>query len=512
MKTSVPVQPREQIVPIKCVLFGILSAEEIKNLSAAEITIPSNRGSNEIEGTPYDLRLGALENNVSCETCGEKNKVCPGHFGHIELVYPCYNPKFIETVANVFKCICIKCFAPRISESIAGAILTLKNSARFKAYKKKAEVMKNCPSCQEALPSFFVDKHTIKIYYEDKKSAIPVTATEAYSLLLQIKPGTDKLLGFNQNLPTNPVFRDEEIEYFQAKSHIHQIKFESLIFTRLPVLPTCARPWVCKGGKLDDDLTDRYNAILKCNQRLRADKEAPFSAQLVSGRKKNGKLSEQDRIKTTDDLTNHIFALIDNSKEKSSKNNNRKQKGLQDRMGGKGGQFQTNVAGKRSDFTARTPIVGAAADIPVGWIGCPEHIAKILSRPVMVTEWNKAHLEELLADGKVNIIARQGFSIVVSEVTAGGTKPFVWKGRPGLQLFDIVHRQLQDGDWGILNRQPTLRLESMQGVQLKILKDIKAFRIPLGTVNAFNADRPLKWRRGQQQVAAFEKRKNSVTT
>jgi DNA-directed RNA polymerase beta' subunit len=490
--------------PIKTVSFGVLTEEEIV-ASGVEITTASNRGSSETRGTPYDLRLGSLENGVNCEACGFKNHDCPGHQGYIRLAVPCYNPKFMEYVMGILKSICPGCASPRIPAISLGPIASTKQSQRFKAYRKKAELIKKCSVCFEPLPSFFIDKNTIKMYHSDRKSAVPLTAEEAHAILLKVSDETAMLLGFNQSLSTNPAFLTKDADLLSNKTHPHQIKLESLIFTVLPIVPTCARPWVHKAdSKLDDDLTETINSIIKCNQKLISDREAPLGAPTTTSRKKtNKKLTESDRIKTIDDLTSHIFALIDNSKDTKTKGNSRKQKGLQERLSGKGGQVNTNCAGKRSDFTARTVIVGADAEIPLGFIGVPERIAKKLTKPEIVCDWNIAHFERLLREGKINTVDRRGpngqtYTIVVSEVTANNTKPFVWKDREGLQRYDIVHRQLQDGDWGIINRQPSLRVESMQGVQIKILrnptsphdyaKDINSFKIPLGKTGAFNAD------------------------
>jgi DNA-directed RNA polymerase beta' subunit len=60
--------------------------------------------------------------------------------------------------------------------------------------------------------------------------------------------------------------------------------------------------------------------------------------------------------------------LIDNSKEKN-KSNARKSKGIRERLVKKNGHFQMNVAGKRSDFTARSVIVGGGSFLRMGEVG-----------------------------------------------------------------------------------------------------------------------------------------------
>lgn len=476
---------------LEAIQFGALTADDWRSIAACEITTPSNRGSSVIEGTPYDLRLGSLENGIRCETCGEFNSICPGHFGYIELPEHCYNPEYIDTVCGILKCICIECKAPRISQNSAGFLPNVRKNKRFKLYKKKAEVLKQCSvsKCQKALPQFFVDKHSIKYYYEDKKTAIPITAREVHSILIQISSETMKLLGFNCELSENEHFTSEDIEIPVGKTHIHEVRPEAFIFEVLPVIPTCARPFVMRGTeKKDDDMTDRYNTILKLKARIKADQDAPNSSKPVKGRKKTGKLTEADRSKALQDLQYNVSTLIDNSKEGKGKSNSRQLKGFRERLTSKEGHIQSNIAGKRVDYTARTVVVGAGPDLPMGWIGVPESIAKKVTIPELVVSWNIVVYEKLLKEGKINTVKRQGNTIRVIEATKNGTAPFMWKGKIGLQPYDIVDRHCRDGDWVVVNRQPTLRVESMQGVQIKVLIGEYVFRVPLGMTRPFNMD------------------------
>lgn len=44
----------------------------------------------------YDLALGPADNKEICSTCMQDFKSCPGHFGHIDLPLPVYNPLFFD--------------------------------------------------------------------------------------------------------------------------------------------------------------------------------------------------------------------------------------------------------------------------------------------------------------------------------------------------------------------------------------------------------------------------------
>ena len=43
-------------------------------------------------GGLMDPRMGTIDRNWKCQTCGEGMAECPGHFGHIELARPVFHP------------------------------------------------------------------------------------------------------------------------------------------------------------------------------------------------------------------------------------------------------------------------------------------------------------------------------------------------------------------------------------------------------------------------------------
>jgi DNA-directed RNA polymerase II subunit RPB1 len=86
---------RAPLKVVKEIQFGLFSPEEIKLMSVCEIIFPETmdeqRHKPRKEGL-NDPRLGTIDRGTSCETCGEGQAECPGHFGHIELAVPVYHP------------------------------------------------------------------------------------------------------------------------------------------------------------------------------------------------------------------------------------------------------------------------------------------------------------------------------------------------------------------------------------------------------------------------------------
>jgi len=83
-----------QLRSIQEIQFGLLSPEEIKNMSVAHIQYPETM--DESGRRPRDMgladpRLGSIDRAVKCATCDENMSECPGHFGHIELAVPVFH-------------------------------------------------------------------------------------------------------------------------------------------------------------------------------------------------------------------------------------------------------------------------------------------------------------------------------------------------------------------------------------------------------------------------------------
>ena len=95
---------------IKGVQFSIMSPDEIRNRSVVEITkyetydkdVPVIKGL-------FDPRMGVTEMSKLCNTCGQKNMYCPGHFGHIKLAKPIYHFHFSDILIKLLTCVCFRC-------------------------------------------------------------------------------------------------------------------------------------------------------------------------------------------------------------------------------------------------------------------------------------------------------------------------------------------------------------------------------------------------------------------
>lgn len=92
--------------------YSFYDAETLKKLSRKRISNAHafDRENNPQDGGLYDLALGHIDGLPhACHTCRMMHK-CTGHFGHIELAMPCFNPMTFSALMQVLKNLCTNCF------------------------------------------------------------------------------------------------------------------------------------------------------------------------------------------------------------------------------------------------------------------------------------------------------------------------------------------------------------------------------------------------------------------
>ena len=139
--------------------------------------------------------------------------------------------------------------------------------------------------------------------------------------------------------------------------------------------------------------------------------------------------------------------------------------------------------GKRVDFSSRT-VVSPDPSLELDQLGVPYEIAKELTIPERVTQLNIDNLRELVNRGDEWPGARYYISKVNNNEIIDLN--FV-KSKPTLQYGDIVERHLNNDDWVVFNRQPSLHKMSLMGHRVKVLPG-QTFRLNLAVTTPYNAD------------------------
>lgn len=152
--------------------FGILSAEEIKNMSVVDIYSNKLSGPNSI----YDETMGPIDNGKICTSCGQDNKSCPGHFGHIDLHYKIIHPLYYRTVLLFLKCYCVKCSSCLLTpeQLKLSGLMKLNREHRFTKIVEKCERIDVCPCCTSAQPKilYVASESNIYMVYKTKDENI----------------------------------------------------------------------------------------------------------------------------------------------------------------------------------------------------------------------------------------------------------------------------------------------------------------------------------------------------
>ena len=494
-----PFDTQQEPSSINSLLFSFMTDEEVQKHAVVKCSVNFNNN-NVDQYTVYDPLMGPRNAKEQCKYCHEKWTTCPGHFGYIDLVHPIPHPLKIKSILQYLSLFCMQCKHLVISkddfETIG--INRYHGQKRFERILQEAEKTNMCGHCKNVCFKFsFIDD---KFIMKTNKMDSGIHISQIYQLFLNIT---------NQEL----------IDIGLDPKYVHP---KMLLLSKLPVLPPSARSYCVRGdGQIGhDDLTNKYNDIIKNNNQLAKE------------------TNEKARQQQISNLFQNVLMLMDASKVKTKNNDKVAFKSIKQRLGGKSGQVRNNIQGKRLDFCARTVITPE----PMGQVDelvVPEDIASRLTIPVKVTEQNLVKCQTLLDQDKVNMILRpsadtsdvvklhakyhvwtEGSALLDGDIVIRNNEhicPFKYEAlkkrkfvleendqilRDGklldkvkiskrldkkLQVGDVIERKLQDGDWTLFNRQPTLWKGSMRAKKIKILPG-KTFRFNLASTQAYNAD------------------------
>lgn len=444
---------------IKEIEFTLMSPEEIRNLSVVKIDTPDTYDEDgyPIEGGLMDPRLGVIDPSLRCKTCGLRGGQCPGHFGRIELARPVIHVGFADVIHKILRSTCRKCGRILLTKSEIEHYHDLLKQAEKKdmnidpILKEIYETARReeCPHCNEKQKEIKLDK-PVTITEDGYK----LTPTEVRERLEKIPDEDCYLLGINPSAA----------------------RPEYMVLTVIPVPPVTMRPSITleTGERSEDDLTHKLVDILRINERLRENMEAGAPELII-----------EDLWEL---LQYHVVTYFNNEASgvpPARHRSGRPLRTLMQRLKGKEGRFRGNLSGKRVNFSART-VISPDPNLSINEVGVPEIIAKELTVPVRVNEWNIEEVKKYIKNGPdkhpgANYVIRpDGRKIKIYEENK---EAILEQLKPGY----IVERHLKDGDIVLFNRQPSLHRMSMMAHEVKVLP-YKTFRLNLCVCPPYNAD------------------------
>ncbi len=447
---------------IDSISFNLFSPKQIVGLAAAKMVTPElyDREGYPVDGGLMDIRLGVIDPGLRCKTCGGKLKECPGHFGYIELARPVIHVKFVRQVYDLLKSTCKYCSRIRVQEQQARKYLSLLTAtaeedgleARRKRIKEliaKHTSKDKCPHCEKKQ-----DKLKLEKPYNFYESEVRLSPIELRARLEKIPQEDLELFGF-----TAPGIRPEW-----------------MVLTNMMIPPVTMRPSITleSGERSEDDLTHKLGDIVRINQRLFENINAGAPEVIIED--------------LWDLLQYHIATFFDNDIPQLPPARHRGGqvlKTLTERIKSKEGRIRHNLAGKRTDFSART-VISPDPLIQLNEVGVPFRMAMNLTVPERMTEWNKDYLRKFVESGSKKypganyIIKPDGRRKTITDET----KQEILE---ELNVDYIVERHLIDGDIALFNRQPSLHRMSMMCHRVKVLPG-RTFRLNPAVCFPYNAD------------------------
>ncbi|MBI3031943.1 DNA-directed RNA polymerase subunit A' [Candidatus Woesearchaeota archaeon] len=447
---------------IKSIQFGVLSPKIIKEMAVAKIVTPElyDKEGYPVDGGLMDIRLGVIDPGLTCKTDGLKLKESLGHFGYIELARPVIHIHYIGVIVTLLKATCRECGRILIPQNKIDAhrdeLEKLTNEAGLLARRKRIkEIIKSlktaskCPRCKAKQYKINVEKPTTIL--ENEKRVTPI----------EIRSRLEKI-------------PDEDCLIFgiDAKS----FRPEWAVLTLFMIPPVTMRPSITleTGERSEDDLTHKLGDIVRINQRLFENINAGAPEIIIED--------------LWDLLQYHITTYFDNEVAQLPPARHRSGqplKTLSTRIKSKEGRIRYNLAGKRTNFSART-VVSPDPMIDLDEVGVPLEVAMKLTVPETITAWNAKYIRAFVERGPKNY---PGSNYIVrpdgkkKKITDETKEQLLEELQPGY----TVERHLMNGDIAVFNRQPSLHRMSMMCHRIRVLP-YKTFRLNPAVCAPYNAD------------------------
>ncbi|MCK5282940.1 MAG: DNA-directed RNA polymerase subunit A' [Nanoarchaeota archaeon] len=447
---------------IGSIQFSIFSPKLIKKMAAAKIVTPElyDKEGYPVDGGLMDIRLGVIDPGLKCKTCGSKLKECSGHFGYIELARPVIHVKFVNLILNMLLSTCRECGRVLIPQNkIAKAESELDKTEGEKGIEARRlhirqvitslKTINKCPHCKAKQQKVQLEKPTT--FLESEKRLNPI----------EIRVRLEKI-------------PDEDVFLFGMNPKY--VRPEWMILTVHSIPPVTMRPSITleSGERSEDDLTHKLGDIVRINQRLFENINAGAPEIIIED--------------LWDLLQYHITTFFDNNVAQLPPARHRSGQPLKtitERIKSKEGRIRHNLAGKRTNFSART-VISPDPMLALNEVGVPMVMAMKLTLPERVNEWNMKHLKGFIENGPdkypgANYIIRPDGK--KKKITDEIKEACLEEIQPGY----IVERHLLDGDVALFNRQPSLHRMSMMCHRIRVLPG-KTLRLNPAVCHPYNAD------------------------
>ena len=521
--------------------FGLLTEENIKSLNP--FPMPIGDLPTDVNKDPlleFKLKFGPQEAGKKCETCGVKE--CIGHYGIIQFPVDeedkplmIYNPLYIPVITKILSITCLCCYKisipKRASIEMQVKLATILSKPRSSRLNLLFNLLGAGPSkyieCVESLKTEAgrnllcpILKHKVRIPKGEPCRIVVETADV-------IKPKSGKKSKTVKKKDT-----ESESEERSETDSDDDVSIRPKISTKASTsvsTKTSTRASASVSAKTSAKTSARaslrtsesgMNTSCVTGTRDLMPDEAhkiltgmdPDDYELIGFTKKEVRgffmtsfivIPDKYRPRTAGGknhkLTTHIADIIRTCHAHTNDSNstanklcryvNLYQKTWADMVNKKKGILKNNIYGKRADVSsARSVIVPAGIDIPVGWISVPEYISQEgLGRKRLVTADNIKEMQALLYARKVSHVKKLTGKYAGSLVKISDDN-FSDKSSHILDVGDVIMCHLKNGDLVVTGRQPTMNKQNVFGVYAKITPGSNVTGIDINYTGPLAAD------------------------
>lgn len=433
----------EKLPSVRHLAIGIrlYSAEEVERISVGAVL---NTKSTQKTGTLDDPKMGTIGSTSICATCTSVD--CPGHYMHIPFAEPIYHPMYLSTKNNtilkIFSCLCPSCGKTFLDQDTINmhGINKLTGTARLNAVSAlsvgfncrfqgpETEKTRQCQGKVEYDSTKSKQNGTIYYKRDDVEGIIP--ASKGISMLNDLTDEDAQLMGFaDKTVPPRFIMKNILVPPHNTRS-----------------------PKIINGAQQPNNITQMLESIVSVNVNLRNAKFRNIQNDVVSV------------PKLTRDLFNAVLKLMEF---------------ISSLIQSKDALIRALINSKRSGFCARA-VIGPDDSIEVGQVVIPAYMISSLTPSEIVTAENRSYLQQLLEDGRITFVTPD----------TGSKAGMVLQAHPKmvLEIGDKVERWLQNGDFVIINRQPTLHKHNILACRAVIQGNRHTIGIHLSYTPGTNAD------------------------
>ncbi len=527
--------PLPDMKEIHSVNFSLLSDKELNKYTVVQITETKLEG----PGSVFDERLGVLERDKTCVTCDQDYINCPGHFGRIELNVPIYHPCYLKEICSYLNCICSSCSRVVLSDDqfTVKGLFNYQGSNRFEMVKSESKGIELCQVCKEPHLKYALVEECIHIIFDkDKKVRIqPWEVEDIFSKIPQKEvvklgfsnPYTHPLNMIRNTIPVLPPcarpytivgkqLNHDDLTYqytnivkinnkMKGKKSFDfasdEIEFQNLInglyFNFKTIIDNSkGRSTRPNGGKPVKGIRERLtgkDGLLRHNLN---GKRVDFCARTVVGPEVNCDTDEVGMpAEMARKLTTPIRVYESNRVELEELCNT----GGALRYIRNNKIFHLNHIPDEKVVVSLLPSGGGGGTTPEEFKRFTLTDGDTITRKVVLPgryEMNEINPKryELIKGKKFQLLVGD---VVRRKVECGGRYSFVnlsvdsitKKPRLNLKVGDIVERCLINGDYVLVNRQPTLHKGSMMTMRVKVVgSKRKTMTLNIAACTPFNAD------------------------